>query len=66
MVGDDELLVDEDSEEEPLTLSLKDAVIQLEDVCDSVDDTLEVTEGDTDELLETELIAVIEEEAHAL
>ena len=66
MVGDDELLVDEDSEEEPLTLSLKDAVIQLEDVCDSVDDTLEVTEGDTDELLETELIAVIEEEPHAL
>ena len=66
MVGDDELLVDKDSEEEPLTLSLKDAVIQLEDVCDSVDDTLEVTEGDTDELLETELIAVIEEEPHAL
>ena len=66
MVGDDELLVDEDSEEEPLTLSLKDAVIQLEDVWDSVDDTLEVTEGDTDELLETELIAVIEEEPHAL
>ncbi len=65
-MGDDELLVDEDSEEEPLTLSLKDAVIQLEDVCDSVDDTLEVTEGDTDELLETELIAVIEEEPHAL
>ena len=65
-MGDDELLVDDDSEEEPLTLSLKDAVIQLEDVCDSVDDTLEVTEGDTDELLETELIAVIEEEPHAL
>ena len=40
MVGDDELLVDKDSEEEPLTLSLKDAVIQLEDVCDSVEDTL--------------------------
>ena len=66
MVGDDELLVDDDSEEEPLTLSLKDAVIQLEDVCDSVDDTLEVTEGDTDELFETELIAVIEEEPHEL
>ena len=65
-MGDDELLVDEDNEEEPLTLSLKDAVIQLEDVCDSVDDTLEVTEGDTDELFETELIAVIEEEPHAL
>jgi len=65
-VGDDELLVDEDSEGDPLTLSLKDAVMQLEDVCDSVDDILEVTEGDTDELLETELIAVIEEEPHAL
>ena len=65
-MGDDELLVDEDSEGDPLKLSLKDAVMQLEDVCDSVDDTLEVTEGDTDELLETELIAVIEEEPHAL
>ena len=65
-MGDDELLVDDDSEGDPLTLSLKDAVIQLEDVCDSVVDTLEVTEGDTDELLETELIAVIEEDPHAL
>ena len=49
-MGDDELLVDEDSEEEPLTLSLKDAVIQLEDVCDSVEDTLGELEGDTDTL----------------
>jgi len=31
-VGVDELLVDDDSEGDPLTLSLKDAVMQLEDV----------------------------------
>ncbi len=49
-MGDDELLVDEDSEEEPLTLSLKDAVIQLEDVCDSVEDTLGELEEDPDAL----------------
>ena len=49
-MGDDELLVDKDSEEEPLTLSLKDAVIQLEDVCDSVEDTLGKLEEDPDAL----------------
>ena len=56
MVGDDELLVDEDSEEEPLTLSLKDAVIQLEDVWDTVIDTLGELEEDPDELRETERV----------
>ena len=56
MVGDDELQVDEDSEEEPLTLSLKDAVIQLEDVWDSVEDTLGELEEDPDELRETERV----------
>ena len=55
-MGDDELLVDKDSEEEPLTLSLKDAVIQLEDVCDSVEDTLGELEEDPDELRETESV----------
>ena len=49
-MGDDELLVDKDSEEEPLTLSLKDAVIQLEDVWDSVEDTLGELEEDPDAL----------------
>ena len=49
-MGDDELLVDEDSEEEPLTLSLKDAVIQLEDVWDTVMDTLGELEEDPDAL----------------
>ena len=49
-MGDDELLVDEDSEGDPLALSLKDAVIQLEDVCDSVEDKLGELEGDTDAL----------------
>ena len=55
-MGVDELLVDEDSEEEPLTLSLKDAVIQLEDVWDTVMDTLGEFEEDTDELRETESV----------
>ena len=31
-MGVDELLVDDDSEGDPLALSLKDAVMQLEDV----------------------------------
>jgi len=55
-VGVDELLVDEDSEEEPLTLSLKDAVIQLEDVWDTEMDTLGEFEEDPDELRETERV----------
>ncbi len=55
-MGVDELLVDEDSEEEPLTLSLKDAVIQLEDVWDTVMDTLGEFEEDPDELRETESV----------
>ena len=49
-MGDDELHVDEDSEGDPLALSLKDAVIQLEDVCDSVEDTLGELEEDPDAL----------------
>ena len=55
-MGVDELLVDEDSEEEPLTLSLKDAVIQLEDVWDTEMDTLGEFEEDPDELRETERV----------
>ena len=49
-MGVDELLVDDDSEGDPLTLSLKDAVIQLEDVWDIVMDTLGELEEDPDAL----------------
>ena len=42
--------MDEDSERDPLTLSLKDAEIQLEDVWDSVEDTLGELEEDPDAL----------------
>ena len=58
-MGDDELLVDDDTEGDPLTLSRKDAVMQLEDVCDSVEDTLGELEEDPDELRETESVWVI-------
>ena len=54
--GDNELLEDTECEGDPLTLSLKDAVIQLEDVCDSVEDTLGELEEDPDELRETESV----------
>ncbi len=49
-MGDDELLVDEDSEGDPLALSLKDAVIQLENVWETVMDTLGELEEDPDAL----------------
>jgi len=55
-VGDNELLLDEDSEVDPLTLRLADPVMQLEDVGDSDEDAAGELEGDTDALGETESV----------
>ena len=51
-MGDNELLLDEDSEVDPLTLRLADPVMQLEDVGDTVEDALGVIDVDPNALLE--------------
>ena len=61
-MGDNELLLDEDSEVDPLTLRLADPVMQLEDVGDSDEDAAGELEGDTDALGETESVWVTVEE----
>ena len=54
------LLLDEDSEGDPLLLGLADPVMQLEDVGDTVEDALGGKDEDTDTLLEIETIIVTE------
>ncbi len=46
------LLLDEDSEGDPLLLGLADPVMQLEDVGDTVEDALGVIDVDPNALLE--------------
>ena len=65
-MGDNELLLDEDGEGEPLSLRLNDPVMQLEDVGDAVEDAAGELEGETDALWETESVGVAVEESKLL
>ena len=65
-MGDNELLLDEDGEGEPLSLRLNDPVMQLEDVGDAVEDAAGELEGETDALWEAESVGVTVEDSKLL
>ena len=63
---ENKLLLDEDSEGDPLLLGLTDPVMHLEDVGDTVEDALGDIDDDTVTLLEVETIVVMEGETDEL